>query len=120
MAAPGGFLSPYDLVFDEDDNIYVVENQNNRVQVLTPQGEYIRFIGTSGTNYLTQPRSACVHNGHIYITNQRRKCISVFTLTGTFVTSIGERDFLYPHCIDIDKDGYIYVTGGRRSHMLKY
>ena len=116
--APRMFKSPYDLVFDEDDNIYVVENKNNRVQVLTPQGGHIRFIGTSGTNSLILPCSASIHNGHIYITNRGRKCISVFTLTGTFVTSFGEKDH-FPECIDIDKDGYIYVTSDRKN-ILKY
>ena len=119
VTAPGKPLSPYDLVFDEDDNIYVVDNQNNRVQVLTPQGGHIRFIGTSGTNSLILPCSACIHNGHIYITNRGRKCISVFTLTGTFVISFGEKDHLLPECIDIDKDGYIYVTSDRKN-ILKY
>ena len=119
VAAPGNYLSPYDLVFDEDDNIYVVENQNNRVQVLTPQGGHIRFIGTFGTNSLILPGSASIHNGHIYITNQGKKCISVFTLAGTFVTSFGEKDHLLPECIDIDKDGYIYVTSDRKN-ILKY
>ena len=117
--APRMFKSPYDLVFDEDDNIYVVENKNNRVQVLTPQGGHIRFIGTSGTNSLILPCSASIHNGHIYITNRGRKCISVFTLTGTFVTSFGEKHHVLPECIDIDKDGYIYVTSDRKN-ILKY
>ena len=119
VTAPGKPLSPYDLVFDEDDNIYVVENQNNRVQVLTPQGRHIRFIGTSDTNSLILPGSASIHNGHIYITNQGKNYISVFTLTGTFVTSFGEKDHLLPECIDIDKDGYIYVTSARK-YILKY
>ena len=117
--SPGNFLSPYDLVFDEDDNIYVVKNQTNSVHVLTPQGRHIRFIGTSDTNSLILHGSACIHNGHIYITNQGRKCISVFTLIGTFVTSFGEKDHLLPECIDIDKDGYIYVTSARKN-ILKY
>ena len=117
--APGHLQGPDDMVFDEDENIYVVEQSNKRVQVFTPQGEHIRFIGTSGDNRLLGPISASIYNHHIYITTKGRRCISVFTLTGVFVTSFGEKDGLVPECIDIDRDGYIYVTSGRKT-VLKY
>ena len=39
------FGTPDDLDFDEAGNIYVVEH---RVQVLTPQGQHIRYIGGYG------------------------------------------------------------------------
>ena len=117
--APGHLQGPDDMVFDEDENIYVVEQSNNRVQVLTPQGEHIRFIGTSGDNQLLHPISASIYNHHIYTTNKGRRCISVFTLTGVFMTSFGEKDGLIPEYIDIDRDGYIYVTSDRKT-VLKY
>ena len=107
------------MVFDEDGNIYVVEQHNNRVQVFTPQGEHIRFIGTLGDNRLRDPISASIYNQHIYITNRGLRCISVFTLTGIFVTSFSEKDGLVPECIDIDRDGYIYVTSDKKT-VLKY
>ena len=117
--APGHLEEPYDMVFDEDGNIYVVEYSNNRVQVFTPQGEHLRFIGTSGDNRLLAPISASIYNHHIYITSEGRRCISVFTLTGVFVTFFGKKDGLLPECIDIDRDGYIYVTNDRKT-VLKY
>ena len=48
------FLQLYDLVIDEEGNLYVVENGNHRIQVLSPRGEHIRFIGREGSLYVTQ------------------------------------------------------------------
>ena len=35
------------------------------------------------------------------------------------MTSFGEKDGLIPECIDIDRDGFIYVTSDRKT-VLKY
>ena len=34
-----------DLDFDEAGNIYITEQGNHRIQVLTPEGQHIRIIG---------------------------------------------------------------------------
>jgi len=117
---PGQFLKPSDLVFDEDGNIYVMENGNRRVQVLAPQETHIRFIGaSSATHSLLVPVSASIFNRNIYITDNGSRCILVFSLTGEFVAKIGQRDDLHPECIDIDQDGFIYITNNR-ANVLRY
>ena len=42
------FSFPADLDFDEAGNIYVVEMRSHHIQVLTPQGQHIRYIGEYG------------------------------------------------------------------------
>ena len=117
---PGQIFYPYDLVFDKDENIYVVENGNQRVQVFTPQETHAQFIGTSSaTHRLLFPVSAAIFNRNIYITDSKSCCIRVFSLTGEFVTKIGQKDNLYPECIDIDQDGFIYISNNRTT-VLRY
>ena len=116
----GQFSKPYDLVFDEDENIYVVENENRRVQVFTPQETHAHFIGASSTtNRLLYPISAAIFNKNIYIIDDISCCILVFSLTGEFVTKIGQKDTLNPECIDIDQDGFIYISNNRKA-ILRY
>ena len=119
---PGQFSEPYNLVFDEDENIYVVESENQRVQVFTPQETHARFIGTSSSTHhsLLDPVSAAIFNRNIYIIDNRICCILVFSLTGEFVTKIGQKDDLYPECIDIDQDGFIYISNNRKAILLRY
>ena len=115
----GEFSGPYDLVFDKEGNLYVVENGNHRIQVLSPQGEHIRFIGREGTVTLHDPVSAAILGDHIYITNRENNCISVYKLSGEYVVSFGEKEGTELECIDIDQDGFIYVTR-ERSTVLRY
>ena len=48
----------------------------------------------------------------IYITDMYER-ISVFKLTGEFVTTFGEKILTHPECIAIDDNGYIHVSDSR-------
>ena len=76
----GCFNYPVDLDFDEDGNIYVTEQDNYRIQILTPCGEHIRYI--VARDHIIRPGSSAIHNGLIYITNVANRGISVFETTG--------------------------------------
>ena len=107
----GFFNVPCDLDFDEAGNIYVVEQKNHRIQVLTPEGRHIRYIGRPGANpgELNNPVSPAIHRNMIYVTEMGGGRISVFTLSGEFVTTFGHQ-LPRPECIAIDEDGYIHIT----------
>ena len=44
---PGQFLDPIDISLDEQDNLYVADRGNHRVQVFSPQGQLIFMLGAS-------------------------------------------------------------------------
>ena len=113
--ANGCFENPDDLDFDDAGNLYIVDQNNHRIQVLTPQGQHVRNIGRhgSGRGELNRPVSAAVHRNMIYITDTSNERISVFKLTGEFVTTFGEGVLTSPECIAIDGNGYIHVSDDR-------
>ena len=76
----GCFENPDDLDFDDAGNLYIVDQNNHRTQVLTPQGQHVRNIGRhgSGRGELNRPVSAAVHRNMIYITDTSNERISVF------------------------------------------
>jgi DNA-binding beta-propeller fold protein YncE len=45
----GQFDEPHGIDFDSQGNVYVVDTQNNRIQVFTPDGQYIKSIGKPGS-----------------------------------------------------------------------
>ena len=112
----GCFKFPADLDFDESGNVYVVEYDDHRIQVLTPEGRHIRYIGRPGANpgELNNPCSPAIHRNMIYVTEAEGGRISVFTLTGEFVTTFGHK-LSCPECIAIDEDGYIHVTRNKEA-----
>ena len=38
----GQFQYPYDIAFDDANNLYVTDYSNHRVQVLTTEGQFLR------------------------------------------------------------------------------
>ena len=48
-AGPGQFSGPDDLAVDWAGNIYVADGSNNRVQVFTADGQFVRQFGTLGS-----------------------------------------------------------------------
>ena len=109
------FEGPDDLDFDDAGNLYIVDQHQHCIQVLTPQGQHIRYIGRHGLGQgeLDNPVSAAIHRNMIYVTDMANKRISVFKLTGEFVTTFGEGSLTRPICIAIDDNGYVHVTDNR-------
>lgn len=107
----GCFNSPDDLDFDDTGNVYVVDQENHRIQVLTPEGEHLRNIGGSGE--LSRPISIAIQRDLLYITDNGNRRIAVYSTAGDFVTTFGEGSLMHPECIAIDDNGYIFVTDGR-------
>ena len=113
----GCFNVPCDLDFDEAGNIYVTEYDNHRIQVLTPEGQHIRYIGRPGADpgEFKEPVSPAIHRNMIYVTEVKNERLSVFTLAGEFVTIAFGHNLSRPYCLDIDEDGYIYVTSNEKA-----
>jgi len=66
--APGEFFSPHCLWVDGDGHIYVCDRKNNRIQIFSPQGDFLRqwtnvqlptdlHIGADGVFYLAERES---------------------------------------------------------------
>ena len=45
----GQFMGPAGLAVDSDDNIYVTDRDNDRVQIFTSNGTFITTIGSQGS-----------------------------------------------------------------------
>ena len=113
------FKFPSDVDFDSNDNVYIVDSRNHRIQVFTPgpQEQFIRMIGTNkfGSKELKYPLNMHIVKDHLFITDVHKGCIMVYKLSGELVTTIGKGILDQPEGIEIDEDGYIFVT----SHFSK-
>ena len=50
ISKPGSFLSPQHLEFDSENNVYVTDLGNSRVQKFDSSGEFLTEWGTRGTD----------------------------------------------------------------------
>ncbi|MGI9011460.1 MAG: hypothetical protein ACR2F1_09790 [Nitrososphaeraceae archaeon] len=78
----GEFNTPIELAIDSSDNIFVVDNGNNRVQVFNRDGGYITQFGNQGpiSDILQGPVGIAIDsNGNVYIADGIDSDIHVFS-----------------------------------------
>ena len=111
------FHFPSDVDFDDSDNIYVCDSHNDRIQVFTPQGQFTHFIGykTPEIKELQLPLKLSIFNGLLFVTQTKKDHVTVFETSGELVTRFGQGILQQPEGIQVDPDGYAYVS----SHQSK-
>lgn len=79
---------PADLFVDENDNLFISDEGNDRVIMATPDGETIRVFGEKT---FKQPGGIYVRNGKLYVTDVKLKQVVVFDVV------TGEEVFVLEH-----------------------
>nr|XP_039265198.1 E3 ubiquitin-protein ligase TRIM71-like [Styela clava] len=122
----GQLCRPWGIACDPAGNFIVADRSNNRIQIFSSKGEYIRKFGASGSypGQFNRPAglSVDVHN-RIVIADKDNHRIQLFTLEGEFLFSFGERgsksgQFYYPWDIATNSNGVIAVTD-TRNHRIQ-
>ncbi|MCI0439904.1 MAG: NHL repeat-containing protein [Chloroflexi bacterium] len=125
----GGELNgPAGIAMDSDDNVYIADQNNHRVQKFTSDGKLLAKWGEhgSGEGQLNMPWGICLDSeGNVYVADWRNDRIQKFSPGGEFVASFGksgqgEGQFRRPSSVAVDGDGNIYVAdwGNERVQIL--
>ncbi len=86
----GGFVYPRGIACDASGNVYVLDTQNERVQIFDPNGVFLRKFGKEGTGdgEFNFPKSMTLdNNGNIYIADTNNKRVQKFSNSGEYRTS---------------------------------
>ncbi|KAI6649167.1 hypothetical protein LOD99_11536 [Oopsacas minuta] len=108
-------------------NLYVVEKGNSRVQILTPNGDHVKFF-VEKSNKMSNPYGICFANNHVYVTQSTLNCIYIFTPNGAFVKKFGKEGttdgrFSLPSCMTaLPSKRLIYIcdTGNNRIQIFDF
>jgi DNA-binding beta-propeller fold protein YncE len=89
--AEGQFSSPRNVAVSVDGTIYVLDSGNNRVQMFTPEGEFISSWGESGTGsgQFNEPWGIVVDENFVYVADTWNHRIQKFSLVGEWVNAFG-------------------------------
>ena len=101
-----GFDRPYDLVRGIDGRMYLSEYRGGRVSILSPQGDWLAYIGSKGLapGMLVAPQNLAVdEDGYLYVADYGSQRISKFDPNGVFVVSFGAKGMFFP--------GFLSPTG---------
>jgi DNA-binding beta-propeller fold protein YncE len=109
---------PSGLAVDPDDNLFVVDHLNNRIQKLSPQGELLARWGMAGSGHgeFNLPWGVCVdRQGQVYVADWRNDRVQTFTNAGEYLATIGtpgsgDGQLSRPANVAVDDDGNVYVA----------
>ncbi len=104
---------------DNSGNIYIADSDNDRIQKLDSNGNFIRFYGGHGTENgkFNFPSAIHVDNSEkLYIADTQNKRIQILDNNGNPIISINTQ--YAPVDVDVDDFGYIYVLEG--NYLSKF
>ncbi|MCL4297056.1 MAG: zf-HC2 domain-containing protein [Anaerolineae bacterium] len=126
-AGDGQFQIPFGLAIDEQDNVYVVDD-NAYLQKFDGQGQFLIKWGGAGFRdgeFSILRFAAADGQGHIYVTDRGTGRIQKFDRNGQFLGKWGsagleDGQFAGANGIAIDEQGYVYVTDLGNPRVQKF
>ena len=127
LAKPGMFLNPQHLAVDSENNIYVTDLGNSRVQKFDDQGNHIRSWGSqgSGPGEFSHPSGIAVANEYVFVVDNILDTVQKFDSFRNFEmqwggSGNGNGEFRSPNGIAISDDEFIYVVDTGNSRIQKF
>ncbi len=116
----GEFLHPLGLAVDPVGNLYVADADNDRIQKLGPNGEYLAEVGTFGldSGQFNRPVGVATSRSglEVYVADSRNNRIQVFSSHFRLLGVLGGRDVAGPlrlgtlGGIAVAETGELYLT----------
>lgn len=123
----GEFHNPLAVAVDAQDNIYVADTDNNRIQKFDAKGRFLKKWGRPGrgNGEFNLPSGITVDKGYVYVVDTDNHRVQKFTAEGEFVATWGqsgsrEGEFYRPKGIDADQDGNVYVADCNNHRIQKF
>ena len=120
-SSAGMFDGPWSVAVNERNEIAVTDSYNNRVQIFSSDGTYLRSFGSKGDGEgeFNDPSGiAYLNNGNIVVADSENNRLQIFTEQGEYLTQIGGEgnldhqfnDPVTPVGLSVDSDGNIIVA----------
>jgi len=131
---PGQLNTPHNIAVDRQDNVYVADRNNRRIQVFDTEGTFKRFIFLNATYDKTrhpvlgnlpasapdetQPWTLCITSGatqYLYTSDSEPGRIYKMTLDGRIIGTMGisgrdSKQFNWIHALACPSDDTLYVA----------
>lgn len=124
---PGDFNRPEGMCVDAQDRIYVADSCNHRIQIFSPEGNFIRTYGRagSGKGELSYPYDICVDKaGRQYVSEFGNSRIQIFDANDRSIEIIGgpgfePGQFSNPWGLALDSAENLYVADSQNHRVQK-
>ena len=135
-SSPQSLGASYALAFDPNDNLYVADAGNSRIQQFPPgttEGSTaVPIAGTGAATPLNYPQGLCVDAlGNIYVADTYNHRVLEFTsnptsasvgsvVAGTGTQGSGANQLNYPTAVAVDASGNIFVLDAGNARVQKW
>ena len=109
--APGQFRLPHSVWVDKRERVWVVDRENNRIQIFNAQGEFLnQWLD------LRRPTDIFIDGEETVYVSELSRRVSIFTIDGKLLARWGSEGqdketalFLAPHALAVDSRGDLYI-----------
>ena len=118
--ADGEFDLPHAVRIDSKGNVYVADRENDRLQVFTPEGKFLRKIeGVAPFGLFITPDDT------LFVADGRANRVVKMTADGKVLASFGEKgtgpgQFDMAHAVTVGRDGAVYVCDINGKRVQKF
>ena len=114
---PGEFHLPHSIAIGDDGRLYVGDRGNRRVQIFSPEGEYISmWTGMGGTNDIVRDQG-----GLFYLCEQKTETAPNFvSIRDESGTALARFEIPQAHGLGVDSHGDIYLGSTSNNSVDKY
>ena len=117
-ANKGQFNLPWDVACDSTGKAYVTDSRNNRIQIFTAKGKFVRMLGQG------KAAPTCIaidSNDLVYVSDESGR-VSVFTSEGQLVKEFGKKgdgpgEFKGLRGLAVDSTGVVFVCDRENNHI---
>ena len=107
----GEFNLPHSVVLDGEGQVYVADRENNRIQVFTPEGRFVRQLTGLGSPW----GLAVTRDQEIFMADGRNNRVVKLTRDGKVLGTFGSPgkkpgEFAYAHHLTVSPGGEVYVA----------
>jgi DNA-binding beta-propeller fold protein YncE len=105
-SGPGQFHLPHSIAVNDDGNLLVADRSNKRIQIFTPEGQYLReWTGMGGPNDISRGK-----DGNFYIAEQEDGGNPAYcTVRDPQGKVLAKMESRHVHGIGVDSQGSIYA-----------
>src|ERR1019366_2829570 len=118
LTTPGDFSGPTGVALDKDNNLYVTDTMNYRVEIFDAEGKFISQLGRhcDGPGCFAHPKGIAVDSdGHIWVADPMLDLLQAFNREGQLLGIVGGHgnllgQFSELSAVYIDKKNRIFTS----------